>query len=165
MSKKITLIILLSICVLIYLFLIKTQTKEPMIKTFNDLQDREHVELIVSSSDQTLTVEVVNTPQSTTQGLSGRDAIGAQGMLFIFPTNEARYFWMKDMKFDIDIIWISHNQIVGITRNVPKPQEDTPDYKLETYPSQESVDMVLELGAGESEKYGINPGDVVQLVQ
>lgn len=154
---------LLSISVLMYVFLTKTEPKEPMTKTFSDLQDREYVELVVGSNN--LTVEVVNTPQSTTQGLSGRDSIGANGMLFVFPTSESRYFWMKDMNFDIDIIWISQERIVGITKNVPKPQEDTLDYRLETYPSQESVDMVLELNAGDSDKYGINPGDVVQLVQ
>ena len=130
---------------------------------FNKLTDREVVDIKIN--DQIIKVEVVNTPKSTTLGLSGRDDIGQEGMLFIFPTSENRYFWMKDMKFDIDIVWIEDDQVVEITKNVPKPEENTPDNRLLTYSPNQNINMVLELNKAGAEKYNINPGDVVQLVQ
>src|SRR6266404_1229193 len=70
-------------------------------------------------------VEIANTDQSREQGLSGRDKLtDSQGMLFDFKNTgvTAPGFWMKDMKFNLDLIWIRENQIVGITPNVPHPE-------------------------------------------
>jgi hypothetical protein len=114
---------------------------------------------------RTLNVEVVNTPQSTTQGLSGRNEIGSDGMLFIFPTTEIRYFWMKDMKFDLDLVWIANGQVIEVTKSVSKPDENTPDYRLETYHAQKAADMVLEIKSGDAQINEISPGDVVLLEQ
>lgn len=133
------------------------------LQSFDDLTDRQQVQIQVGQ--KVMTVEVVNTPQSTTLGLSGRDKIGADGMLFIFPAQQIRYFWMKDMQFDIDIVWIANNQVIEVTQAVPKPAENTPDYRLQTYSATSEVNMVLELPAFAAQTYGISSGDTVQLLQ
>lgn len=172
MLKKAIFIFLLLISIVCYIVLQKSGKEIfESNRTFEDLYDREIVEVIFNSNEEikegqeSIKVEVVNTPASTTQGLSGRDEIGVDGMLFIFPTSENRYFWMKNMKFDLDIVWLNDKKVLSISRNVPKPEENTPDNRLETYSPDENVDMVLEIYSNDSEKYKINPGDVVQLVQ
>ncbi len=190
MIKKVIFIFLLAISITCYFILQKNGNSlfDEEQRRFSDLQDREIVEIVFNSNkelealqiaeatdaeelltaipeERILTVEVVNTAHSTTQGLSGRSEIGAEGMLFIFPTSENRYFWMKDMQFDLDMIWINNNIVVAISKNVPKPPQDTPDNRLETYSPNQDADMVLEVNAGDAEKFNIQPGDVVQLVQ
>jgi uncharacterized membrane protein (UPF0127 family) len=124
-------------------------------------QDHQRISLKVD--DHLFEVEVVTTPQSTAQGLSGRTEIGADGMLFIFPKLEYRNFWMKEMKFELDIVWVANNRVVGITSDVPVPLSTTPLSQLPTYPSPEKVNLVLELPAGTAAGKGIRVGSIVQL--
>lgn len=169
MIKKTIFIFLLITSVIFYIVLQKSNySSKQVVKDFKNMLDREHIQIKVG--EKTLNVEVVNTPGSTLQGLSGREKIGADGMLFVFPKTETRYFWMKDMRFDIDIIWIHGNnnenyEVVEISRNVPKPVLETPDYKLETYSANKGVNMVLELNKGSAQEFNINLGDVVKIVQ
>ena len=128
-----------------------------------ELHDREMVQVKVN--DQKIRVEVVNSPSSTMLGLSGRDSIGADGMLFIFPKSHQQYFWMKDMKFPIDMIWIDDGTVLRVTENVPVPDENTPDNKLEIYSSELDVNMVLEVESGDTKRFNIKPGDTIQLVE
>lgn len=103
-------------------------------------------------------------------GLSGRQTLGKnEGMLFDFktPKNDL-FFWMKDMLFDIDIIWIADKKIIGITPNIPSPEKDKgleiKDLRLPAYSPPSDVDQVLEVNAGWSEKNKIKIGDEVKLV-
>ncbi len=100
-------------------------------------------------------VEVAQTNAEKSLGLSGREGLNTNaGMLFIFNKPSKQYFWMKDMKFPIDIVWIDENKkIVGFEENA-KP-EDYP----EAYPSSQNVSYVLEISSGEVEKLGIKVGD------
>jgi uncharacterized membrane protein (UPF0127 family) len=116
--------------------------------TQNTFSDREKIAIKIG--DQQLQVEVVNTPQSITQGLSGRTEISSDGMLFIFPDLQERSFWMKEMKFDLDLVWIKHQKVIGVSEQVPKPATSTPLFLLKKYPSPGIVDMVLELPAGKA---------------
>ncbi len=123
--------------------------------------DHEHTTVIIETAEQTteLMVEVVISPESTQQGLSGRSEIGADGMLFVFPQKEIRHFWMPDMKFNIDIVWINDETVVGIRENVLKPM---PLQKvLPTYTSNQPVNVVLELPAFRAQELSIQPGSRV----
>lgn len=166
-----------------YYLVSNSKVKQMPERTVFQLQNRERVQILVknqndsgtdtsgddlqteASSSHTITVEVVNTPESMAQGLSGRTEIGADGMLFIFPTKEIKYFWMKDMQFPIDIIWIADDTVISVSEHVPIPDPETPDFRLEIYPSTEPVNVVLEIPAGDAKRLSIKPGTVVQLVQ
>lgn len=116
----------------------------------------------VTINEKIFTVEVVDTDEGRQKGLSGRRSLPTEnGMLFLFDTADYYSFWMKDMEFPIDIIFISGEKIVTIHRDVPAPAstEETPPIYRSTSPS----DKVLELNAGESDKYGIKEGDSVTL--
>ncbi len=106
-----------------------------------------------------LWVELVNQPDSITQGLSGRTSIGSDGMLFVFNTHAyTPTFWMKDMLFGLDLVWINENKIVDISANVVPPAPGTPDQLLRTYRPNQPADLVLEVPAGTAATAGWYPG-------
>ncbi len=96
-----------------------------------------------------LSVEVVKNENSTRRGLSNRsrletaDGQKLDGMLFIFSEAKIRYFWMKDMQFDIDICWLKEQSILDCTRRALKPDVEN-DEDLFVYQSPQAVDLVLE---------------------
>ena len=106
-------------------------------------------------------VEVANTAYARMQGLSGREALAAgHGMLFLFDPPERVSFWMKDMRFPIDIVWISGNQVVGVEASASP--NDSPSRTVYYPPSR--VESVLEVPAGSAAQFGISAGSVVQRV-
>ncbi|MBW7955160.1 prolipoprotein diacylglyceryl transferase [Patescibacteria group bacterium] len=109
-----------------------------------------------------LNLEVVNTPQSIQQGLSDRSEIGSDGMLFVFPEADTRVFWMLRMHFDLDMIWLKQGRVVGITTDIPHPQ-DSNERNLPRYSSPTEVDWVLEVPAGSAKKWQLQVGDALEL--
>lgn len=108
----------------------------------------------------TITVEVADTEAKRSQGLSDRSSLpDNSGMLFLFPQSQAYPFWMKDMRFALDFIWINHNRVVELTSNVPPPSSDHSD-PVVIFP-KESVNRVLEVPAGFISDHGITIGDAV----
>ncbi len=122
----------------------------------------DHSKVFILLGDKELEVEVVNTSESITQGLSGRESIGADGMLFILPERRVPTFWMKEMKFDLDMIWIDDYKVVDITTKVPKPEEDLNLRELPLYSPSQVVDMVLEVEKGKAEDWNVEVGNVVK---
>lgn len=88
------------------------------------------------------------------RGLGGRASLPAdQGMLFVFPVPGSYAFWMKDMEFPLDIVWIGSDEVVaGVTSGIPA------DSFPSTYLPPRPISYVLELNAGAAEKYGIGSG-------
>lgn len=110
--------------------------------------------------DQTLDVYLAQTPAEREVGLSSFSGLKSdQGMLFVFDTAEKPSFWMKGMKFPIDIIWINDNQIVDITKNLPVQY----DSELTRYYPNVDVDRVLEVNAGWSERNDVKIGDIAEM--
>ncbi len=107
---------------------------------------------------------VVNTPTSRQQGLSGRDQIGADGMLFVFPQSAKHQFWMKDMRFDLDLIWIERGRAVAIEENVVKGSNEAQEEELAIYQPPQPVTLALEVPAGFVREQGLMVGDRLQLV-
>lgn len=94
-------------------------------------------------------------------GLSEKKSLPEdQAMLFTFDTAGLYPFWMRDMKFPIDIIFINNNKIVTIfSAQPPKFTSDA----LPIYKPDEPANMVLEINAGLSDKYGFKKGDDVKI--
>ncbi len=106
-----------------------------------------------------LEVEVANTRASRELGLSGRPSMrDDEGLLFIFESPGRYGFWMKDMNFPLDIIWINENGIVvSIERNVSHNSYP------KTFINQSEASYVLEVNAGLSEKFGLYLGSKVKM--
>jgi uncharacterized membrane protein (UPF0127 family) len=110
----------------------------------------------------TFSVETATTSAQQQQGLSGRASMPQnQGMLFIFTRAEPYPFWMKDMNFPLDMIFINNNKIVDIFQNVPQPKNS--NAKLPIYTPSASANQVLEINAGLSKADGFKKGDTVSV--
>lgn len=124
----------------------------------------EHVPVksMVTIGTKTVTVEVADTDEEITTGLSGRSSLAQDhGMLFVFNTEAAMGFWMKNMQFPIDIIWIKTDTVIAIHQSVPAPAENVVEKDLPQYFPPEPVTHVLEVPAGWSKTNGIEVGDHV----
>jgi len=110
------------------------------------------------------TVEVASTSLEQTRGLSFRPSLGASdGMLFTFSAASVQSFWMKDMNFPLDMIWINGAVVIGFSQNVPAPAPGTALWNLPVYISPGDADKVLEVNAGTVAKYNIRVGDSVTI--
>ena len=110
----------------------------------------------------TFTAEMATTMMEQSCGLSGRVGLdNGHGMLFVFGSGRTQTFWMKDMNFALDMVWISGNTVAGFAQNVPPPAPGTQIWQLQIYSSPPNVDKVLELPAGTVAKDGIKVGDMV----
>ena len=111
----------------------------------------------IEINGQKIVVEIADTDAKRRQGLSGRENLCVNcGMLFVFPRASNYSFWMKEMKFNLDILWISGNQVVKIVKNIPFEKGEG-----EMVDPQIQADKVLEIKAGKSEEWGIKEGDLI----
>ncbi|MEK7496432.1 MAG: DUF192 domain-containing protein [Patescibacteria group bacterium] len=108
-----------------------------------------------------LKVEISDEVNEWRQGLSGREKLSEvdPAMLFVFPSSAPREFWMKDMKFALDFLWINQNKIVEIDQNIPSPSSGSLD--TARVRPLEPVDMVLEVPAGFVAQNQVKVGDMV----
>lgn len=109
---------------------------------------------------QRLVVEVAKTPATISLGLGNRDAIGSDGMLFVLPTRSVPTFWMKNMRFDLDFVWIDMNTIVDLTATV-SATPGLSDEQLTLVSPKQPVTHVLELPAGDIARRNLRIGDSV----
>lgn len=109
-----------------------------------------------------VSVEIADEPGERAQGLSGRAGLApGTGMLFVFPQPGPRSFWMKDMRFCLDLVWIESDLVQGATMNVC-PTKVLSDADLPTYSSPGPVSYVLEVPAGWLSANGFGAGTPVE---
>jgi len=110
---------------------------------------------------QRIKLEVADQTDEIKQGLSGRNSLAEDtGMIFLFTQKDRYSFWMKDMKFNLDFVFISDKKVIEIMENVPYPQ---PGELPKAIVSQEEFDKVIELNQGMVEKLDIKVGDEIKL--
>ena len=108
-------------------------------------------------------VEVRRTPAEQAQGLSGRKELAwGDGMLFPYASPRPLRFWMKEMNFAIDMVWIREGRIVEISHRVPPPEPGAATHQIPTAQPRELADTVLEVPAGYASAHGWRRGDPVE---
>ena len=109
------------------------------------------------------TVDLAVTGEQRAQGLSGREPLPpATGMLFVFPEAVRLTFWMKDMRFPLDLVWIGSDcRVVDITHNAPPPAPDQELADLPRFSPMAPARYVLEVHAGEANSGGLAVGELV----
>jgi uncharacterized membrane protein (UPF0127 family) len=112
-------------------------------------------------------VVLAQSSEEITLGLSYRKNIGADGMLFLFPERRIPTFWMFEMRFPLDFIWIDENTVVSLNQNVPSPGLNAPRASIAQVRPTQPVTAVLEVPAGfierESIKIGTQVGQVTEI--
>lgn len=94
-------------------------------------------------------------------GLSKYNNLAAdKAMVFIFEKPDYYRFWMKDMKFPIDLIFIKDNKITTIYENLPIPKSSKDS--LPIYSPSQPIDKTLEINAGLVKKLNFKVGDIVE---
>jgi len=131
----------------------KTLTREVLFKKEGELK------LLKKDSDSILAeieIEIAQGEYETQTGLMYRKSMRQdRGMLFIFPNETMRSFYMKNTEFPIDIIFINKDrEVVNIQKNA-KPLDPT------SLPSSGPVKYVLEVNEGLSDTWGLQPGDLI----
>lgn len=114
----------------------------------------------IKIGDKKFNVEIAKNDWELEKGLSGRRGLKtASGMFFVFPKSDYYGFWMKNMEFPLDIIWINNGKIVDMKKNVPVPTTKL----LEKYVAVAPAKYVLEINAGLAERYEFKIGDELEL--
>ncbi|HLA04217.1 MAG TPA: DUF192 domain-containing protein, partial [Patescibacteria group bacterium] len=105
---------------------------------------------------------IADEPKEQQKGLSDLSSLPiGESMLFVFDQSKRHTFWMKDVEFAIDIIWIDENKkIVDIASNVPS-EPDKGEKELTRYKPKSDAKYVLEINAGISALHNLQKGDQV----
>lgn len=108
----------------------------------------------ISIGDAVVKAEIARTPAAREHGLSGHTPLGeTEGMLFVMDSLDLHGFWMRDMRFPIDILWLaSDGRVVDIKANAA-PES----YPAIFYPHEPAL-YVLEVSAGFAARRGVNIG-------
>lgn len=116
---------------------------------------------VLSFGSFTIPITIADTPVLQEQGLSGTLSLPAEsGKLFIFDKPDFYGFWMKDMAYSLDIVWIDETmKIVGITKDV------FPDTYPQVFYPPEKVRFVLEVNAGFSTTHNLSENQLLSLMQ
>ena len=144
MKKKYLYVVIfvLTLSILFFLFLTKEENLSKRTITFNNQKE--------------ISVVAADTPNLWTKGLSDTESLPEEGMLFIFEKPDTYSFWMKDMSYPIDIVWIdADKKIVQIDSNI------SPNTFPRTFKPITPVLYVLETSALFSEKNMLHVGDVL----
>jgi uncharacterized protein len=107
-----------------------------------------------------LVADLAITGEQRTKGLAVKDSLAEnESMLFYFPKANEYAFWMKDMKFPIDIIWLdTDRKVIHIEHSLePCDSDACPLYKPEG-----KTQYVLETVAGFAQKYNVIEGTIVE---
>jgi len=102
-------------------------------------------------------VEIADTQQKQALGLMFRDSMPVdEGMIFLFPNEAPRSFWMKNTRIPLDIMYFDKDlKMVSISANTPPCRVS----RCPSYPSSKPAMYVLELNAGTASELGVGPGD------
>ena len=119
--------------------------------------------VVVRVGDAQVRAEVADDDAERARGLGGRDRLARDaGMYFVLPSTATR-FWMKGMRFPLDIVWIKDGRVVDLDARVPNPRPGTPEARLPIYSSSVPANRVLEVNAGWAGRHGVTVGDEVSL--
>ncbi len=103
-------------------------------------------------------VLIADSSEERARGLGGRESLSKdQGMLFVFSEPSQYCFWMKDMNFSIDMVWLDKDKkVTTIASNV------TPESYPKSFCPKGEAKYVLEVPAGHAAELHLKEGDQAQ---
>ena len=118
-------------------------------------EEASYKKIPISYRNKNISAFIADTPQKQRRGLAVRSSIGDnEAMLFVFPRSDIYPFWMKDMQFPIDIVWLDADKKVVFIKEHAQPK-DFP----ETYTPNRRARYVIEFVDGFVEKNNVQVGD------
>lgn len=162
---------IVAIIVAFLIFFISKNKNISFLKLTNAIEDSsvrvDGVKTVVVSNDKiSLKLEVADTPEAREKGLSQRRDIGQfDGMLFVFPEESYQTFWMKDMNFDLDMVWLNgKGEVVQVDENIKASgyNKNNPESSQMLHSTQ-PIRYVIELPANRAKDYNLMVGDQLSL--
>lgn len=151
--------VIIALLILLLGITIIVARSQDIIKNVFNLQFMQHPTATINK--HAFSLIVAKEAKDVEIGLSNKTSLPQdQGMLFVFTKEDIYPFWMRDMKFPLDIIFIKDDKIVTIVQDAQPPAQPLDNVPL--YKPSSPVNKVLEINAGLSKKYDIKEGDVVQ---
>lgn len=135
--------------------------EKPALKTEEVRFSKEGVlEILSAETDSVLAVldiEIADSEYETQTGLMYRKEMKKdRGMLFLFDEAEQHAFYMKNTLIPLDIIFIGSDREIATIRRNAQPLDEA------SIPSGVPVQYVLEVNAGLSDQWGLEPGDRIR---
>lgn len=139
-----------------FLFSCGDEPKEPEVETI-EIEFKKEGELKILKNGEvtrTIDIEIADTPYEWETGLMYRESMeDNQGMLFIYPNEAPRSFYMKNTYIPLDIIFMSKDTTVVSIKENAIPRDETP------IPSNAPARFILEINGGNSAEWNIDEGD------
>ncbi len=114
---------------------------------------------VIKNAGRELVFLKANNPVERWSGLSWRSEeslADVDGMIFLFGSERERTFWMRGMKFNLDVVWLKDGKVMKIDSNVQAPVSGEEIARMTSAPFD--VDAVIELPAGGADRLGIRRG-------
>lgn len=132
------------------------KTIKPLVIEF-----KKEAELVLKTANDSiikkLDIEIADDEYKTQTGLMYRDEMGElQGMLFVFPDEDLRSFYMKNTNIPLDIIYIDANKTIVSFQKNARPNNET------SLPSNVPAKYVLEINSGLSDQWQLEVGDKME---
>ncbi len=117
----------------------------------------------VTVAGERFSVEIADDDATRAQGLMFRDEMADDhGMLFVFPNERPRSFWMKNTRIPLDIIYLDGDlEVVSISADTPPCRSRSG--RCPSYPSDAPAQFVLEINGGLAAELGLEPGDRIEV--
>jgi uncharacterized membrane protein (UPF0127 family) len=141
--------------IFVYLSMNRTKQKSPPSPCGN------YSERFVEIGGKNIKMDISDTDCKRELGLSGRKSLlDGTGMIFVFEKNGNYGFWMKEMKFSIDMVWVESDLTVnGIEKSA------APETFPKIFGQEYLAKYVLELPAGFSEKNSVVVGNKIKILE
>lgn len=132
-------------------------------------------EVLFSGKGDQIFVQLATTSAERNEGLSGKDKlkmynqdgkIVTEGMLFVFDYPQITSFWMKDMKFDLDMIWMDSDfKILHIEKDVKASSYNAQNPNSSQFFTSGNIPAkyVLEINSGFTDKMNLKEGDILRM--
>lgn len=130
------------------------------------LWNRVYSSAIIELGGERFEVRIADNRDKRAKGLGDSKPLEKnEGMLFVFETAGKYQFWMKDLSYPLDIIWVAGGTIVDIAPRVAPPIAGESPESYRKYAPRLPADRVIEVAAGTVDRLGIKIGDSVRAVE
>ena len=123
-------------------------------------------EPVLDAKGTRLRIEIANDDSTRALGLSKRASLAwNDGMLFVFPSEEGRSFWMIDCSFDLDIAFLDREGIIQDEQTMVIEPGVVPDLLRRYNSATDRVMYALEVNRGWLSAHFLRVGDTLRGVK